>query len=251
MIYGLYESAAGLLTNEYRQGVIANNLANADTIGFKRDVPSFSERLRASQAGLRDNPTSDLHEGLSGGVWTGRTETDFHNGAVINTGNPLDVALDGPGFLMVAGQDAPLLTRDGRMTMDSDGRLLAATDGSPMLSDAGTPIVLNRLNGKVTIDETGRIFQNGAMVAKLGVTDVADPRALAKLSAGRFVVPENVERTEAGALLRPGCLENSGVEPVKELVNMIEAARAYQMNAQLISLQDQTLSRLITDVARV
>ena len=115
MIYGLYQSAAGMMTNEYRQNVIANNLANAQTVGFKRDVAVFSERLRESELDRYSNPSNDLMEALSGGLWLGRTHTDFSNGELTRTGNPLDVALEGAGFLMVESGGRQLLTRDGRM----------------------------------------------------------------------------------------------------------------------------------------
>src|SRR3989442_9991693 len=80
VIYGLYQSAAGMMTSEYAQSVLANNLANADTVGFKRDVAVFAERLRADQAGRRDGPTAEGLGSLSGGTWLGRTDVDFSEG---------------------------------------------------------------------------------------------------------------------------------------------------------------------------
>lgn len=250
MIYGLYHSAAGMMTNEYRQSVIANNLANADTVGFKRDVPVFAERATAAAAGERSNPTSGLLEALSGGLWLGPTYTDFSEGSLVRTGNPLDVALDGPGFLMVESNGQPLLTRDGRMLMDPFGRLVAAVDGAPMLARGGGPIALNPRGGTPTVSQEGWIVQDGQRVAQLALVDVPDYRALSKVGAGRFAAPLTDPR-EAPARVHAGALESSSVRAVPELVGMIEAARAYEINARMLTLQDDTLGRLISQVASV
>lgn len=250
MIYGLYQSAAGMMVNEYRQNVIANNLANAETVGFKRQVATFAERLQASEAGIRRGANDRRMDGLTGGIWLGRTDIDFSEGGVVNTGNPLDVALDGPGFLMVASEGYQLLTRDGRMITDRDGRLLAVTDGAPILGQGGTPIRINPQGGPPSIDVDGRIHQDGVEVARLAIVDVADYRTLAQAGTGRYIAADS-EPVEADARVLSGYVERSGVQPVRELVTMLEAARAYQINAQMISLQDQGLGRLINEVARV
>lgn len=250
MIYGLYQSAAGMMVNEYRQAVLANNLANADTVAFKRDVATFAERRRASQAGRRDGPTNELLESLSGGIWLGRTETDFSEAGLVRTDEPLDVALAGPGFLRVATPQGAALTRDGRLMLDASGRLVSAVDGAPILGRGGRPIRLDPQAGAaaVSFDKDGRIYQNGRRVGQLDLVDVADYRALRKLGAGRFRA-DGVRLVRARAELVPGHVERSGVDPIKELVSLLEAARAYQFNAQMISLQDQSAGRLISVVA--
>lgn len=250
MIYGLYQSAAGMMTNEYRQGVIANNLANADTPGFKRDIAVFSERQRADEAGLRGNPSSDLLGALSGGVWLGQTETDFSQAGMTRSENPLDVAIEGRGFFVVERDGKPLLTRDGRFVMDVEGRLVSAADGAGVLGPGGAPILLNPQGGEPSVSEDGRIMQRGATVGQLAVVGVDDPRALAKAGGGRFIAPSE-RLSEADARLMSGFVESSGVPAVPTMVGMIESARAYEINARMVSLQDETLGRLINEVARV
>ena len=248
MIYGLYQSAAGMMVNEYRQGVIANNLANADTVGFKRDIASFAERDPARLAGVRHGPGSELLNSLTGGIWLGETHTDFSDGALQPTGNPLDVALEGPGFLMVQGDGQPLYTRDGRMITDPQGRLLAVTDGAAILGPGGQPIRLNPFGAKPSFDEQGRISQDGAIVGRLGIVDFENYDDLEKVGEGRFAAdPQRATRVERRVF--SGFVESSGVEPIKELVGMIKAARAYQLNAQMITLQDQTMGRMLNLVA--
>jgi flagellar basal body rod protein FlgG len=247
MIYGLYQSAAGMMTGEYRQAVIANNLANAETSGFKRELAVFSERLPAALAGVRDNPSKDSLAGLSGGMWLGHTHTDFSAGTLQRTDNPLDVALAGEGFLTVDGGGQPLLTRDGRMLMDAVGTLRSAVDGAAVLGPGGAPITLNPRGGQPFVDEQGRISQNSLVVGQLGIVDVANYAALRKVGAGRFAFDPD-DQQPAAVRVQSGFVESSGVEAVQELVGMIESSRMYQLNAQMVSLQDQTAGRMIASV---
>jgi flagellar basal body rod protein FlgG len=237
-----------MMVNEYRQNVLANNLANAETVGFKRDIATFAERLPASEAGLRDGASADLMENLSGGVWLARTDTDFSEGSFVRTDKPLDVALAGPGFFRVAFDGNEYLTRDGRMDMDADGWLRSVSDGASILGGAGQPIRLNPRGGKISIDENGWISQGGQRAGRLGVADVDDYRALIKTGAGRFSFGD-AKLIPSAATVTDGVMESSGVTPVRELVTMIEASRAYQLNAQMVSVQDQSIGRLINAVA--
>jgi len=248
MIYGLYQSAAGMMVSEYRQSVIANNLANAETVGFKRDVATFAERDPARLAGVRQGVGDRLLETLSGGVWLGRTETDFSQGSLTATQNPTDVALDGPGFFLVDKGGRRYATRDGRMRVDPHGMLISAADGAAMLGPGGVPLRVDPRGGAITVDEGGRIRQDGRIVGQLAVVDYADPRRLRKSGGGRFEI-EGLQPIESPARVVQGYTESSGVEAVQELVSMIEVSRAYQMNAALLALQDQTVGRLISSLA--
>jgi flagellar basal-body rod protein FlgF len=248
MIYGLYHSAAGMMTQEYRENVIANNLANADTVGFKQEVATFAERNTASEAGERQGPSAPDLQSLSGGLWLGRTQTDFSQAGLTQTDNSTDVALDGPGFFAVEANGHTLYTRDGRLMKDADGFLRSAADGAPVLNAVGTPIIMNPRGGQPTFDEDGRIWQDGGLVGQLQIVDFADERVLRHAGNGRFDAG-GAETIPSLARVQPGYVERSGVEPVRELVNMIETSRAYQLNAQMLSLQDQSAGRLISVLA--
>ena len=249
MIYGLYHSAAGMMTSEYQQNIIANNLANAETTGFKQELAVFAERDPERIAGYRQGPSATEMDGLSGGLWLGRTHTDHTQGGLVHTNNPTDIALEGPGFLVVDVDGQPQYTRDGRLVRDADGQLCSATDGAPVLGVGGAPIVLDPHGGKLEFDEDGRILQDGAVRGQLALADFEDYTVLRKAGAGRFDAGD-AETVPSAARVLGRTLESSGVAPVKELVSMIEASRAYEINARMLSLQDQSVSGLISAIAR-
>ncbi|MEW6250426.1 MAG: flagellar hook-basal body protein [Planctomycetota bacterium] len=244
MIYGLYHSAAGMLTTEYRQNVLANNLANADTVGFKRDVPTFAERVPAVEGGRRGGPSAADLAGLSGGLWLGRTYTDFSEGQYQQTGSPTDVALQGPGFLAVQLPTGPLYTRDGRLMLLPDGTLAAAVDGAPVLGIGDLPIRLDPRGGPLTIDDSGRVRQDGVTRGQLALVDFTNGAGLRKVGTNRFAAPA-AGAVASPALVRSGYIENAGVQPVAELVDMLQATQSYQLNARMVALQDESLGRLI------
>lgn len=248
MIYGLYNSAAGMMTNEYRQAVLSNNIANAETVGFKRDIATFAERLPAWESGEREGPSARSLEGMSGGQWLGKTVTDFSEGNDTPTGNWSDLALEGPGFFVVQGEGKPLYTRDGRMQMNVAGLLVASSDGAPILNAAGMPIQLNPHGGLPSVDTQGRVEQDGAQVAEVGIADFQDYGALQKVGAQRWAAPQGTTPAPSPALVRSGYTEGSSVQPVTEMVSMIEASRAYQINARMVSLQDETTGRLVSTI---
>lgn len=236
------------MVNEYRQNVIANNIANADTAGYKRDVAAFAERVPAWEAGLRDGPSDPLMSPATGGLWLGRTHTDFAPGSFQQTGEPLDAAIDGPGFFVVNSGGKDLYTRDGRFITDDRGQLRAASDGAPVLNAGGAPIILNPTARGTNITTDGNIVQDGVTVARLAIADFADYSKLVKVGASRFDAGD-AESVTSFSRVNPGHIERSSSEPVQEMVSMIESARAYQLNAQMLSLQDQSIGRLISQVA--
>ncbi len=253
MIYGLWQSAAGLQANRYRQDVIASNLANIDTVGFKRDLAVFSERAAAAREPFGDPTMSNrLLDSMSGGTFVAPTVTSFEQGAIRPTERPLDLALDGDGFFTVRDGRSTRYTRDGRFTVGPRGDLLTVAGGKPVLSDQGAPIrIPPGQAGSVRFSQDGTVWAGTTAIAKLGLADFADRSQLRKQGANLLAAPEGAKPQAASATVVSGAVENSTVDPVTTMVAMIEASRAYQFNATMISMQDSMLGRLVNDVGRV
>lgn len=251
MIYGVYQSAAGLRLQEYRQTVATNNLANVDTPGFKADSVAVVERPVASSGAGRGAARERVLDGLSGGLFATPTFTDFSPAELDVTGNPLDVALVKNGFLRVATPDGERYTRDGRLTMRQDGALVMSAGGHELLDRNGKPLRLDpQSRGKVTIDDRGRVRQGDTEVGQIGVVDFADRRDLQKSGRNLLAARDGAAAQPVDVEIRQGAVEQSGANPIRGLTDMIAATRAYEMNATLISLQDSTLGKVVNDVGR-
>ena len=251
MLYGLYLSSAGMLVQRHQHEVIANNMANVNTTAFKRDVATFRTRAVESQVapgGFRyRHPVLDH---LGGGTFVSPTYTEFAQGEVEITNRPLDVCLKGPGFFTVAdAQGRAFYTRDGRFALDGEGNLTTLDGEQKVLDSSGQVIQLDRTR-MTSIGSDGTITQDGREVGRLEVVEFDNPNVLRKLGKNLFTNsgPEPVSKSAARVVA--GALERSAADPVRELIGMIEAQRAYEANAQMISLQDQTLGRVVNDLAR-
>ncbi len=254
MIYGLYLSAAGVMSSSYRQDVIANNLANSETIGFKRDLPVFQERLTAAQEYRGGRHSDPLMEGLGGGLLASPTLVDTSSGDLEDTGNPLDVAIQGSGFFAVANPNhpnEPRLTRDGRFILDRQGNLiLSDSSGHQVLDAAGKPIHL-AASGNLAVTTNGTIMQNGQPVAKLGIFDVPHPEKLIKAGGTLMDYPDSKELMASNALVRGQTIERSNVDPATEMAQLMDAQRQLEANANMIHTQDSTLQLLCNSVGKI
>jgi len=251
MPYGLYISAEGALVQQRRLEVIANNLANVETAGFKRDVPMFQARFAEAIQQGSDYPYSGTQNDIGGGVKIVDVQTDHASSSLRETGLPTDFAVNGDGFFQVRGRDgAVYLTRAGNFTLDPKGKLITQSGDMPVLSESG---------GDITIDGSqpwevypgGRIFQNGSSTA----IGLVRPQSLGDL----VKVGNNLFRPLAPAApvgdaqrdIRQGYLEQSGANPTREMMAMIETSRAFEANTRLIQHQDSMISGLVNRVLAV
>lgn len=255
MVRGLYTSAAGMLTQWNRQSVLANNLANADTVGFKKDealVRAYPQMVvhRTNDAWLKMSRfTLELRPpiGLLGtGSEVEEVEPVMTQGKVRKTGNPLDMAIEGEGFFVIQTPQGERFTRDGGFSLDRQG-FLVNKNGARVLGVDG-PIQLGP--GRLVVDEAGRLFIDGEQAGQLLIAGFIEPQGLEKegdnlfRQTGRSGLPVQTE----DFVLHQGMLEYPNLEVVLEMVEMINAFRAYEANARAVSSQESTLDRLINAV---
>jgi len=258
MNYGLYLSASGVLTNSYRQDVFANNLANVNTVAFKPDMPTLTQRLPEAAEGLTPLGTAnDLLDRLGGGVLAGPQRTSFAAGAIEQTGRDLDVAFtDRSSFFAVeqtdpnTGNATVRLTRDGRFAINAQGYLVT-TAGHRLLGQGDRPIQVNA-NAKTSITADGGVRQNGAEVARLQVATVNDTSALEKAGGNLFAFTGNDPRSQTdNPNLRIGALESSGTNAIGTMMQIMAAAKAATANAKLIKYHDSMMDKAINTLGRV
>ncbi len=255
MNYGFHLSTAGAITGMRRLDTIANNLANSNTVGFKADVLSISARLpeNLEKPGAYQD-TNRLLDALGGGSLFHPAAIDLRQGSLRQTGGALDIAIEGEGFLRLAtpaGQKDALLTRAGALARDGAGHLVLATSGATVLSTSGAPIVLDADDPDVEIDAQGRVYQSGEEIARLAVVVPADASSLRKEGKDAFRLPGGrVQEAPASTRVRQGQLEESTVDPVLALAELVKVSRGIEFSTRLMQFQDQMTGRLIDTFGR-
>lgn len=255
MLYGLYLSAQGAENQSLRLQTIANNVANADTTAFKRDLAVFQDhRPYDVQHGYMTRPPGNLNES-TGGTTIASTHTDFGEGPLKKTGGPYDVAITGPGFLQVRDGSETFLTRNGQLTLNDLGEMITQDQGLPVLSRDGTAIVVPPFIDNVNIGPDGTILgmtKDGSAIplGQLNLVRPASLEDLQKLGTSLYKSNGPVLPADNAVQLRQGFLEASAVNPIDETVQMIEASRAFETNINMIRFQDETLSRLLQSMGR-
>jgi len=247
MPYGLYISAEGALTQGLRLENIASNLANANTVGFKRDLAVFQARYAEETERGVDTPGSGSLNDLGGGVDAAGVFTDFSQGRIENTYVPTDMALEGPGYFVVRRNGQDFLTRAGNFMLTAAGALVTQ-EGDPVISDERTPVVINPQEGPWQVNAYGTMIQGGNKI-DLAIVQPQSPGDLVKvgdnmfapLSPPRPLLP--VERR-----VQSGALEGSTVNAISEMTNMIESSRVFEANVNMVRSQDTILGELVSRV---
>jgi len=242
MIKGIYNSAAGMLPRITQQEVIANNLANAATAGFKKDGVFVNTMLEASlvlQKDANQNPAIlDAQD----------VKTDMSQGGLRATGNPLDLALQGRGYFAVDAPTGTMYTRAGSFSLNAQGMLVTA-NGYNVLGDGG-PIELPA--GDIAVSNSGIISVNGEEIGRLKIIDFPDADDLTKKADGLFAArPGATESDAPETTVGQGFLEDSNVEAIREMVDMITLQQAYQASARALMAQDETLQKAVNTVGAV
>ena len=257
MLASLWIAKTGLDAQQTRMDVISNNLANANTTGFKSSRAAFQDLMyqNRGQPGAQTTEQTQSPSGLmlGTGVRVVGTQKMFTQGGVSQTGNSLDVAIQGRGFLQVSMPDGSVAyTRDGALQTDANGQLVTA-DGYPIEPAVTLPANVQSIT--IGTDGTISATTNGSATAQqvgtLQLADFVNPTGLQPKGDNLYLETSSSGAPQSGqaglngmGTLLQGALESSNVNVVEEMVNMIETQRTYEMNSKAISSTDQMLQDL-------
>lgn len=270
---GIYTALSGAVAQSLKLDTIANNIANVNTTGFKKDQQTFSEYLTALEKEQdvmkvpRMPASIDSFYELNGGdkafVDAAGTYTNFEQGSLKSTGGKLDVAIDGQGFFEVGTPTGVKFTRAGNFTVDGNGQLVTK-DGNPVLLEGGEGedgLISGdnfdnrtvRVSGTqaITISDAGEVFEGETKLGKLSVVNVANTDALQKVGNNYYTTKANMN-AEITAIKNPslkqGFLETSNVNIINEMTDMIMAQRVFEGTQKAISAYDNMSDKLINQV---
>ena len=211
--------AGGKKAQMKRMEVLTNNLANASTPGYKGMRTVFHEVLAGQIADKEDDGTSPASSTVT-------TRIDYSRAPLVDTGAPLDVAVEGPGFFVIATPHGPRYTRNGRFALDKD-QILVTGKGYPVLGEEGKIFIKGH---NVQIEADGSVFVDKSRVDRIKVVDFEDRSNLQSAGSGLFagVGPESLEMAPVKYSVRQGFIESSNVNITREMIDMISCIRAYE-----------------------
>ncbi len=258
MLRGLYTAWSGLVNEQNRMDIMTNNLANASTVGYKKEgstSQSFDDvltvKIKDASVGLANVQRSGIR---NPGVKIGETYTDFSQGSFRETGNAYDFALEGDGFFAIeftnkAGETSTMYTRAGQFALNKDGYLVTQ-EGDYVLDVDNKRIKLDTLkDSDITVD--GKISQGGTVVAQLQIADFENYDYLEKYGETYYRPIEGAQLMEGSASVRAGYLEMANVQVVSEMVNLISITRAYESNQKIIQTYDGSLDIAVNQLGRL
>lgn len=257
MLRGLYTAWTGMSNEQKRLDVISNNMANSDTIGYKDERVSSQAFDQVLAIKVRDGSQAYHNQAighLSLGVKVGEVYTDYSQGSVRETGNTFDLALSGKGFFTVNvtdknGDTHTRYTRNGQFQLTKDG-VLTDADGNQIQGQAGD-IVINPSAKNVTISADGTITADGTVVDTLKIVDFEDYDYLKKYGNTMYEPVDGATTIDASTEVLQGYTEQSNVNVVKEMVDMITITRAYEANQKVIRSYDSMLDSAVNQVGRL
>jgi flagellar basal-body rod protein FlgF len=244
---GLYAACAGLIARTTSVDTIASNLANSSSAGFRAQRNVFGTVL-AEAAHHRGTFNSLNQVTNSFGVLTG-TEMDATQGTMKNTGNDLDLALEGPGYFKVKTPTGVAYTRNGSFQISAAGLLTTAT-GDPVMTEGEGTVTLG--HGPVNISADGTVSSGGAITGRLKIVDFGSGGVVTNRGNGYYTAATSDERPATGTAVRQGAIENSNVSPVDGVVDLITAQRAAESMRHVLSMLDGEMNKTAAqDLARV
>jgi flagellar basal-body rod protein FlgG len=252
----IYLAAGGALAFEKRLEIIANNLANVNTVGYKMDQGHFRFIDEVELAAQSFQLPDELVDSKANLFWMQfNMYTDHSSGNLKNTGNDVDLALVGKGFFCIQKPDGVQYTRNGEFTLNAEG-VLVTHDGWKVLGEGGEIQIQSQENPlkhkKFIVDEEGNIAIDGKRVDRLRIVDFAEPYRLQKVGDTLFrpASAEVVAVAADGARVSQGFVELSNVDAVKMMTEMIEVLRGYESYQKVIRSVDETNAKAINEVGK-
>tara|TARA_B100000686_G_C16659251_1_gene899963 strand:+ start:322 stop:1113 length:792 start_codon:yes stop_codon:yes gene_type:complete len=259
---GIYIAASAGLKQAKKLEVIAQNLANVNSTGFKRDRLVFKELMPPfkKESGLENSEEPLLEPGRTNQnvSYVGVTEqyTDHKLGIFKQTNSEFDMALDGPGYFSISTAEGVRYTRNGNFRLDTENRLVNQK-GQPVLNNQGEQIVIASQGSDISIDGGGNIYvgngQANANIGKIKIVDFETKGTLKKIGNGLFFQndPEAKEKEINNTKLRQGFLEGSNVTAVDEMTNMISTLRLFETYQKMIQSIDSMDDQSVNNIGRV
>lgn len=238
-----------MVAGQAAQDAIAQNLANASTTGYKEDIPRFQSfedtllRRQSAQNGARVG-------GLGHGAQVNDLATNFADGVLQKTGNPLDVALSGDAFLAVQTPSGVRLSRDGALSRNASGQLVQASGGALVLGVDNRPISLPASAKNIVISPQGEILADRQSVGRLQLVGVSRATSPVKIGDSLFA-QTGFAPASANAAVHQGYLESSNVSVVKEMVQMIAVMRAYETDQKMLQAEDEATGKAVNEVTKL
>ena len=252
MMRSLWTAASGMQAMQMNIDVTSNNLANVSTTGFKKSRAEFEDlmyqtlKIAGAANAAGDRIPTGLQVGM--GVRPVTVHKEFTTGAFQNTGNPLDLAIEGEGFFLVETPDGVRLTRAGAFTPSAEGELMNS-DGHRLLDEGQAPIIIPGGASAVAVGQDGTLSANGVPFGRVGVFAPPEGQTPTREGGTLFRIdgaPEPLETTG----IRQGFLEDSNVDAVFEITRMIEVQRAYEIGQTLLDREDKRIRDAITALTR-
>jgi len=240
MINGLYSAGSAMEASARRHELISQNLAHANMPGYRRQ-----EMRHACMEHSFDDAYRNAVQFHSMGTTSDEILTDFTQGIMERTGEPLDVALEGAGFFVVEGPAGPLYTRNGTFHVDADGQLLTADRLPVMGRDGAITFPGDVILSQVVIDAEGRIFHGNNEIGQLDIVDFNAPQRLSRSGITLFQAPADLPPQDSTATLIQGSRERANVSPIQEFVEMIAAQRQQEAAQKSMSLMIDSLGKHI------
>lgn len=248
MIRGIYSAASGMVAEMTRTDVTANNLANAATAGFKKDVAVSKDFASVLITRINDGQQNADIGMLGRGSMIDEVAVDHSSGMMHTTGNDLDMAIEGKGYFAVETPNGIRYTKNGSFKRSARNELVT-NDGYRVLDQSNRPITLN--GTKVNVNAQGDVSVDGVQNGRLQIVEFANEKQLAKEGSSMYIAPANAQQQPSAGELRQGTLEMSNVNVVSEMVNLITGYRAYETNSKAVQAHDQLLDKAVNEVGKV